>query len=138
MLAPSTPKMWVTSMAARCSTMWSTTRYCRAMHPPALALMLCLEHDPRATSVHPALLGRSDSTYRVRRNSTLPSSTETTCTAAIWSSVNDVLPTGDAVMPANPTHVATWVWLPSRPTTTIASLSPASPDSPFLDSTPYM
>src|ERR1700736_3340172 len=36
MLAPWTPKMCSTPMAARCSTMWSTTRCCLVIYSPTL------------------------------------------------------------------------------------------------------
>ena len=50
-------------------------------------------------------------------------SAETTCIAAISSIDREVLALGDAVTPLSATQVASWVWLPSRPTT-IASVSP--------------
>ena len=50
---------------------------------------------------------------------TFPSSGETSCTAAISSFCIGVVALGSAVAPDSPSHVATWVWLPSRPTTTM-------------------
>jgi hypothetical protein len=56
-------------------------------------------------------------------SSTTPPSAETICTAAIWSNGIDVPPLGVAVTSVSASQVASWLWLPSRPTTTIANLS---------------
>ena len=51
-----------------------------------------------------------------------PLSAETSCTAAISETCFGVLPLGNAVAPDMPNHVAIWLRLPSRPTTTIPRL----------------
>src|SRR6185312_6773392 len=81
------------------------------------------------SSVHRAAIRERDSDYSVLCRSTFPLSADTTCTAAICSMGIDVLPDGCAVTPVNATQLASCVSLPSRPTTTIATLSPASSSS---------
>lgn len=56
-------------------------------------------------------------------------SAETISTAAISPIGIDVLPPGVAVTPASATQMTSRLWLPSRPTTTIPSLSPGSMSS---------
>ena len=111
MLAPSTPKMWSIPIAARRSTMWSTTRC-------FLGMSVNTTGERLSSPVH-----RRPRIYSDRCSRTWPLSAETTCTAAIWSTGVEMLPAGVAVWPGSATQVASRVWLPSRPTTTIASVS---------------
>src|ERR1700727_1445429 len=61
--------------------------------------------------------------YSERSSSTWPLSAETTCTEAISPTGVEMLPVAVAVWPGFATQVANRVWLPSRPTATIASVS---------------
>src|SRR5436190_404347 len=117
-----------TPLAARYSTMWSTTRC-------LLAISHLLPEPPPVTRLAAELGSLGGPDHRCASSSTFPLSGETSCTAAISSFCIGVVALGNAVAPDSPSHVATSVWLPSRPTTTMprfcGGMVPAWPHSPY-------
>src|SRR5258708_15435213 len=94
-----------------------------------------LPEPPSVTRLAKELGSLSGPNHRCFSSRTFPLSGETSCTAAISSFCIGVVALGSAVAPDNPSHVATWVWLPSRPTTTMprfcAGVLPLWPQSPY-------
>src|SRR3981189_2615024 len=117
-----------TPLAARYLTMWSTTRYLLAMRH----LLPEPQSVTRLATEFRSLRGPDHSCFSSR---TFPESGETSCTAAISSFCIGVVALGSAVAPDSPSHVATWVWLPSRPTTTMPKFCGGAsrwPQSPYV------